>query len=53
MGQLIMKSFYELGYMDIDEAIMIAGEMNRHHFHFYDRGMVTYKKKFIHLYKRK
>ena len=39
--------------MDIDEARQIAGEMNRHHFHYYYSGMVTYKKKYIHLYKRK
>lgn len=48
-----MKTYYELGYMDIDEAREKAGEMNRHHFHYYDSGMVTYKKEYIHLYKRK
>ena len=48
-----MKTFYELGYMDIDEARQLAGEMNAHHFHYYAGGMVTYKKEFIHLYKRK
>lgn len=44
-----MKSFYDLGYMDVDEARLIAGDNNRHHFHYYDSGMVTYKKEFIHL----
>lgn len=29
-----MKSYYELGYMDIDLAILKAGESNRHHFHY-------------------
>jgi hypothetical protein len=48
-----MKTFYELGYMDIDEVRQLAGEMNAHHFHYYDSGMVTYKKEFIDLYKRK
>lgn len=48
-----MKSFYELGYMDIDEARILAGEANKHHFHYYQGGMVTYKKQYIHLYIRK
>lgn len=48
-----MKSFYELGYMDIDEARILAGEQYQYHFHYYSSGMVTYKKKYIHLYKRK
>lgn len=47
-----MKSFYEMGYMDIDEALEKAGEMNKYHFHHYDSGMVTYKKQYMHLYKR-
>jgi len=47
-----MKTFYELGYMDVYEAKETAGEMNAHHFHYYDSGMVTYKKEFMHLYVR-
>ena len=48
-----MKSFYEQGYQDIDEAYAENRETNPHHFHYYDSGMITYKREYIHLYKRK
>jgi hypothetical protein len=47
-----MKSFSELGYIDVDEAYLKFKETNPHHFHYYDSGMITYKKEFIHLYKK-
>jgi hypothetical protein len=47
-----MKSFYELGYQDVDEAYAANKFTNPHHFHVYDSGMITYKKQYIHLYVR-
>lgn len=47
-----MKSFYELGYMDVDEAYQANKDTNPHHFHYYSSGMITYKKEYIHLYVR-
>lgn len=47
-----MKSYYELGYKDVDEAWAEQKYTNPHHFHQYDSGMITYKKEYIHLYKR-
>lgn len=43
--------FIELGYIDVDEAYLEAQDINPHHFHYYDSGMITYKKQYIHLYK--
>lgn len=39
-----------LDYQDVDEAYL-ENEENRHHFHHYDSGLVTYKKEYKHLYK--
>lgn len=47
-----MKTFYEQGYRDVDEAYLENKDINQHHFHYYDSGMITYKKEYIHLYKR-
>lgn len=39
-----MKTFYEQGYRDIDEAYLENKEKFPYHFHCYDSGMITYKK---------
>lgn len=46
-----MKTYIELGYRDIDEVIEENRTTNPHHFHYYQGGMGTYKKEFIHLYR--
>jgi hypothetical protein len=46
-----MKSYVELGYRDVDEAYAENKYTNPHHFHYYWGGRITYKKKYIHLYK--
>jgi hypothetical protein len=48
-----LKSYVELGYRDVDEAYYEnrANRHNLHHFHYYDSGMVSYKKQYQHLYK--
>ncbi len=48
-----MKTYYEPGYQYVDEAYSENMYTNPHHFHYYDSGMVTYKKKYIHLYLRR
>jgi len=47
-----MKTFFELGYKDVEEAYLENKEDKSHHFHHYDSGMITYKKEFIENYKR-
>ena len=47
---LHMKTYRELGYRDIDEVYSENRDSNPHHFHYYDSGKITYKKKYIHLY---
>ena len=48
-----IKTYTELGYIDVDEAYYENMYTNPHHFHYYDSGMVTYKQEYIHLYKAK
>ena len=48
-----MKTYFEMGYQDVDEAYLINKDINPHHFHYYDSGLVTYKKEYIELYRRK
>jgi len=48
-----LKSYIDLGYQDVDEAYAENKDTNPHHFHYYSSGMITYKKKYIHLYKVK
>ena len=45
-----MISFTEQGYLDVDEAYLSTS--NKHHFHHYDSGMITYKKEYIELYRQ-
>lgn len=47
-----MKRYMDLGYKDVDEAYLENKDVNPHHFHYYDSGLITYKKEYIHLYKK-
>ena len=46
-----MKTYIELGYRDIDEVYEENRITNPHHFHYYQGGMIAYKKEFIELYR--
>lgn len=48
-----MKTYIELGYRDIDEAYAENRITNPHHFHYYEGGMIAYKKEYIELYRAK
>lgn len=46
-----METYTQLGYQDVDEAYRENKNTNPHHFNVYTSGLVTYKRKYIHLYK--
>ena len=48
-----MKTYFERGYRDVQEAYLENRDVNPHHFHYYSGGLITYKKKYIELYRRK
>lgn len=39
-----------LEQMDVDLAYSLNKDTTPHHFHYYDSGMITFKKKYAHLY---
>jgi hypothetical protein len=47
-----MKTYFERGYRDVEEAYLENKETNPHHFHYYDSGMIAYKNEYIELYRR-
>ena len=47
------KTYFEMGYQDVDEAYLKNKDINPHHFHYYDSGLIAYKKEYIELYRRK
>ena len=44
-----MKTYYEMGYQDVDEAYLENKDINPQHFHHYDSGMIAYKKEYSEL----